>query len=134
LSEALESSLEKVDLMKYVDQLEEEFAKMSKEVGQGKSEADIEEGKKRIDGILRKQTTDLAKEVGVRGNPVFVFMLMSSVLTTAWTAFGIKRGMIDMSRPFEERLRLEELLASLGVILSKVVTKSAEHADMYGKK
>ena len=120
--------------MKYVDQLEEEFAKMSKEVGQGKSEADMEEGKKRIDGILRKQTTDLAKEVGVRGNPVFVFMLMSSVLTTAWTAFGIKRGMIDMSRPFEERLRLEELLASLGVILSKVVTKSAEHADMYGKK
>jgi len=134
LSEALESSLEKVDLMKYVDQLEEEFAKIAKEMSLGKTEADIEEGKKRIDGVLTKQATSLAKEVGVRGNPVFVFMLMSSVLTTAWTAFEIKRGMIDMNRPFEERLRLEELLASLGVILSKVATKSAEHADMYRKK
>lgn len=134
MSEALDSSLERVDLSKYIDQLEEEFAKIPKEVGQGKAAAEFEEGKKRIETLLLKQTAELAEEVGVRGNRVLVFMLMSSVLTTAWTAFEIKRGMIDMTRPFEERLRLEELLSSLGVVLSKVVTKSAEHADMYGKK
>ena len=134
MSEALDSSLERVDLAKYIDQLEEEFARILKETGQAKTDPEFEEGKRRIESLLRKLAGQLAEEVGVRGNKVFVFMLMSSVLTTAWTAFEIKRGMIDMTKPFEERLRLEELLSSLSVILSKVVTKSAEHADMYGKK
>jgi hypothetical protein len=64
---------------------------------------------------------------------MFVFMLMSSILTTAWTSFAIKRGIIDMGRPFEERLKLEELLGSLGLVLSDVVSRSSEYADMYKK-
>jgi len=134
LSDAFDVSLGKVDLQKYVDELQDELTKILKEVGPGKTEAETEAGKKRLEDLLRKQAVSLAKETGFRGNYVFVFMLMSSILTTAFTSFTIRRIMNDMSKPFEERIRLEELLSSLPVVLSGVVSRSAEHADMYGRK
>jgi len=134
LSETFDVALQRVDLNKYIDEIEGELKKVSKEVGPGNTEAEIEAGKKRIEDLIRKQAAALGKETGTGGNYVFVYMLMSSVLTTAWTSFAIKRGMLDLQRPFEDRLRLEELLGSLGVALSGVISKSAEHADMYGKK
>jgi len=134
LSEALDTALNKVNLYKYVEQIEDELGKVVKTAGQPKTAEEAEAGKRRLQDLIRKQADSLSAETGVRGNPIFVFMLMSSILTAAWTGFAIKRGMIDMSRPFEERLRLEELLSSLGLVLSDVVSKSAEQADMYGKK
>jgi len=134
LSEALDTALKKVDLYKYVEQIEDELEKVVKNAAQPKTPDEAEAGKRKLQELVRKQADNLAGETGVRGNPIFVFMLMSSILNAAWTGFAIKRGMIDMSRSFEERLRLEELLSSLGLVLSDVVTKSAEFADMYGKK
>ena len=134
MSDAFDVSLSKVNLSKYVDEIQDELARIIKDVGPGKTEAEMEAGKKRIEDIVRKQTISLAKETGVGGNYIFVFTLMSSVLMTAWTAFTIKRGLYDTTRSFEERLRLEELLSSLPVALAGVISKSAEHADMYGKK
>jgi hypothetical protein len=134
LSDAFDVSLGKVSLLKYVNELQDELSAILKEVGPGKTEAEMEEGKKRIEDLLRKQAASLAKETGVTGNYAFTFMLMSSILMTAWTSFTIKRTMIDTTRPFEERLRLEELLSSLPLALSAVISKSAEHADMYSKK
>jgi hypothetical protein len=134
LSDSFDVSLSKVNLSKYLDELQEEIARVLKDVGPGKSEGEIEAGKKRIEDVLRRQAVRLAKETGVAGNYVFIYSLMSSVLTTALTAFTIKRGLYDTTRSFEERLRLEELLSSLPLALATVVSKSAEHADMYGKK
>lgn len=134
MSDVFDVSLGKVDLSKYVDELQDELSRIVKEVGPGKTEGEAEVGKRRIEDLLRKQSTKLAKETGVGGNYAFVFMLMTSILMTAWASFTIKRGMIDMTRPFEERLRLEELLSNLPTVLSAVISKSAEHADMYGKK
>lgn len=101
MSDAFDVSLGKVDLQKYVDQLQDELTKILKEVGPGKTEEEAEAGKKRLEDLLRKQAVSLAKETGVRGNFAFVFMLMSSVLTTAFTSFTIRRIMNDMSKPFE---------------------------------
>lgn len=134
MSETLDKTISRVNLYKYVEQIEDELAKVVRNSGQPKTPEEADAGKKAIQELLRKQADSLAAETGVRGNPIFVFMLMSSILAAAWTGFAIKRGMIDMSRPFEERLRLEELLSSLGPVLSDVVSKSAEYADMYGKK
>lgn len=134
MSDVFDVSLGKVDLSKYVDELQDELSRIVKEVGPGKTEGEAEVGKRRIEDLLRKQSTKLAKETVVGGNYAFVFMLMTSILMTAWASFTIKRGMIDMTRPFEERLRLEELLSNLPTVLSAVISKSAEHADMYGKK
>jgi len=134
MSETFDVALQRVDLNKYIDEIEEELRKVSRDVGPGRTEAEMEAGKKRIEDLIRRQATVLGKETATGGNYVFVYMLMSSVLTTAWTSFAIKRGMLDLQRPFEDRLRLEELLGSLGVTLSGVISKSAEHADMYGKK
>jgi hypothetical protein len=134
LSDAFDVSLGKVDLSKYVDELQDELLRIVKEVGPGKTEAEMETGKKRIEELLGRQAASLAKETGVVGNYAFTFMLMSSILMTAWTSFTIKRTMLDTTRPFEERLRLEELLTNLPVALSEVISRSAEHADMYGKK
>ena len=134
MSEGLDRSIGRVDLTKYIDQMEEEIAKMLKDMGQGKTEVEMDAGKRRIEELMRKQSLSLAQETGIRGSYMFVHLLMTSILSTAWVSFALKRGMIDMGRPFEERLRFEELLSSLGNVLNEVVTKSAEHADMYGKK
>ena len=134
LSETFDAALNRVDLNKYIDEIEVELGKISKDVGPGRTDAEIEAGKKRIEDLIRRQAAVLAKETGTGGNYVFVHMLMSSVLTTAWASFATKRGILDLQRPFEDRLRLEELLGSLGLALSAVISKSAEHADMYGKK
>jgi len=134
LSDTFDASLGKVNLSKYVNELQDELSKILKEVGPGKTEADKEVGRKRLEDLLRKQAASLAAETGVTGDYRLVFMLMSSVLMTAWSCFTIKRTMIDTTRPFEERLRLEELLSSLPVVLSEIVARSSEHADMYGKK
>lgn len=134
MSDTLDVSLGKVNLSKYVNELQDELSRILKEVGPGKTEAEKEAGKKRIEDLLRKQAASLATETGVTGDYRLVFMLMSSVLMTAWSCFTIKRTMIDTTRPFEERLRLEELLSSLPVVLSGVVSRSSEYADMYGKK
>jgi hypothetical protein len=133
LSDAFDVTLGKVSLSKYVDELANEL-EILKGMGSGKTEAEAEAGKKRIEELLRKQAASLAKETGVVGNYAFTFMLMSSILMTAWTSFTIKRTLLDTTRPFEERLRLEELLSSLPVALSEVISRSAEHADMYHKK
>jgi len=134
LSDVFGVSLGKVNLSKYIDELQDELARIVKEVGPGKTEGEAEAGRRRIEDMIRKQAANLAKETGVGGNYVLTFILMSSILLTAWTAFTIKRGMIDMTKPFEERLRLEELLSNLPTVLSGVIASSAEHADMYGKK
>ena len=134
MSDTLDVSLGKVNLSKYVNELQDELSKILKEVGPGKTEAEKEVGKRRLEDLLRKQAASLATETGVTGDYRLVFMLMSSVLMTAWSCFTIKRTMIDTTRSFEERLRLEELLSSLPVVLSGVVTRSSEYADMYGKK
>jgi hypothetical protein len=134
LSDAFDVSLGKVNLAEYVDELQDLLSKILKEGGPVKTEAEMEAGKRRIEDLLTKQAASLAKETGVVGNYALVFMLMSSILTTAWTSFTIKRTMIDTTRSFEERLRLEELLSSLPVALSGVISRSAEHADMYRKK
>lgn len=138
MSDAFDVSLGKVDLSKYVDELADELTRIVKEVGPGKTEAEVQAGKKRIEGriedLLGRQAASLAKETGVVGNYALVFMLMSSILMTAWTSFTIKRTLLDTTRPFEERLRLEELLSNLPVALSQAISRSAEHADMYGKK
>ena len=134
MSDAFDVSLGKVNLSKYVDELADELSKMLKDVGSGKTEGEVEAGKRRIEALLGKQAASLAKETGVVGNYAFTFMLMSSILMTAWTSFTIKRTLLDTTRPFEERLRLEQLLSSLPVVLSEVISRSAEHADMYGKK
>jgi hypothetical protein len=134
LSDTFDVSLGKVDLSKYVDELQDELSRILKEVGPGKTDAEKEDVKKCLDDLLRKQAASLAAETGVTGDYRLVFMLMSSILMTAWSCFTIKRTMIDTTRSFEERLRLEELLSSLPVVLSEVVSRSAEHADMYKKK
>ena len=134
MSDTLDVSLGKVNLSKYVSELQDELSKISKEAGSGKTDTEKEAGKKRLEDLLRKQSASLATETGVTGDYRLVFILMSSILTTAWSCFMIKRTMIDTTRSFEERLRLEELLSSLPIVLSGVVSKSSEYADMYGKK
>ena len=126
--------MKRVDLNKYIDQIEDELKGISPGAAPAKGEVDMDAGRKRLQDLIRKQTVALAKETGVGGNYLFVFMLMSSVITTAWTAFALKKGIIDMNRPFDERLKLEELLSSMGNVIDDVVARTSNYADMYGKK
>ena len=126
--------MKRVDLNKYVDQIEEELKNIIRDAGPTRSDTEMDAGKRRLQDLLRRQTLTLARETGVGGSYLFVFMLMSSVLTTGWVAFALKRGILDMNKPFDERLRLEELLSSVGNVLEEVIARTTEHADMYGRK
>ena len=134
MSEAFDTLMKRIDLDKYIDQIEEELKNIMRDAGPTRSDTEIDAGKRRLQDLLRRQTSSLAKETGVGGNYLFVFMLMSSVLTTGWTAFALKRGILDMNKAFDERLRLEELLSSVGNVLEDVIARTTTHADMYGKK
>jgi hypothetical protein len=134
LSEAFPTAVGRLELKKYIDQIQDELTKIATEVGPGKTPQEIEHAQERLQTLLRKQAQQIAREMGVEGNHMFLFMVASSILSTAWASFYIKRQMNDLSRSFEERLALTDMLNSLQLALGNVITESTGYAEVYGKK
>jgi hypothetical protein len=134
LSEAFPTAVGRLELRKYIDQIQDELTKIVNDVGPGKNQEEIDKSQERLQELLRKQAQQIAKEMGVAGNHVFVFMIASAILSTAWTSFYIKRQMNDLSRSFEERLELTEMLNSLQLALGNVISEATNYAEVYGKK
>lgn len=134
MSEAFPNAVGRVDIRKYVDQLEEELKKILVEVGSGKTRLEVEATQTRIQALLQRQASEIAKEMSLTGNHVLVFMTSLTVLTTAWVSFSIKRQTEDLSKPFEERLAMTEMLNALQLTLGNVISAGASYAELYGKK
>ncbi len=133
MSQPLHATIGNVDFKRYIDELEEEMKKVLAEVGPGKNQGQIDAGQARIQELLRKQAMEVAKRMQVSGSYVFVSMLGMSMLTTAWISFALKRGEIDMSRSFDDRIALTEMLDSLELALSKAIAAGSDAAEMYKK-
>jgi hypothetical protein len=124
------AAVEKVNYGKYIDQIQEELKAAFAEVGPGRTPKEVESIQQRLQELMRKQSGDLAKELGVSGNHVLVFMTATALISIAWISFALKKETSDLSKSPEDRLEMMEMLDALGSALGNVIAKAGIHADM----
>ncbi len=131
MSESFQSALEKVNYGKYIDAVQDELKRILAEVGPGRTPDQVEETQVRLQTLIRKLSRELAKDVGLFGDHVMVFMTANAIITTAWVSFTLRRETSDLSKAPEDRLALIEVLDALGLALGKVVDSATNYADRY---
>jgi hypothetical protein len=133
MSESFPAAVGRVSYGKYIDQIQEELQKILSEVGPGRTSQEVEATQSRLQELIRKQSKELAKEIGFSGNHVLVFMKTTALIATAWVSFALRRETSDLSKSPEDRLALLEMLESLNLALQRVIESSTRHADMVHK-
>ena len=131
MSESFQSALGKVDYGKYIDQIQAELRRAVSDIGPGKTPQEIEAIQGRLQSLLAQQTKQLAKEVGFLGNQAMVFMIATSIVTTAWVSFTLRRETTDLAKSPEDRLATIEVLDSLNSALGNVIQAASAYADQY---
>jgi len=132
VSESFQAALAKVDLGKYIDQIQEELRRAIADIGPGRTRGEVEAIQARIQELIGRQSMELAKEVGFLGNQAMVFMLSNSIISTAWISFSLRREASDLTKSPEDRLAVLEMLDSLSSALADVIQQGTDHADRYG--
>ncbi len=133
MSEAFSSAVGRVDFKKYIEQFEEELKKILTEVGPGKTPQEVETTQTRLQALIRKQAQSISKELGLAGSHVLVFMTASTVLTAAWLSFSLRKETLDLSKSFEDRFTLTDMLNALEHALANVIAASSNYADISKK-
>ena len=131
MSESFQAALARVDLGKYIDQIQEELRRAIADIGPGRTKGEVEAIQARIQELIRRQSMELAKEVGFLGNQAMIFMLSNSIIATAWIAFSLRREASDLSKSPEDRLGVLEMLDSLSNALADVIQQGTNYADRY---
>jgi len=132
VSETFQAALSKVDLGKYIDQIQEELRRAVSDIGPGRTPGEVEAIQARIQELIRRQSIELAREVGFLGNQAMVFMLSNSIISTAWVAFSLRREASNLSKSPEDRLATIEMLDSLSNAMADVIQEGNAHAEAYG--
>jgi hypothetical protein len=132
VSESFQTVLARVDLGKYIDQIQGELKRAIADIGPGRTPGEVEAIQARMQELIRRQSMDLAKELGMLGNKALVFMLANSILTTAWVAFTLRRETSDLSKSPEDRLATIEMSDALAHALAEVIQEGNDYADRYG--
>ena len=131
VSESFQAALARVDLSKYIDQIQEELRRAIADIGPGRTRGEVEAIQARVQELIRRQSQELAKEVGFLGNQAMVFMLSNSIISTAWVAFSLRREASDLSKSPEDRLGVLEMLDSLSSALADVIQQGTNYGDRY---
>ncbi len=131
MSESFELALSKVNYGKYIDEIQAELNKARVEVGTGKTPQEVEAIQERLQALFRRQSRQLAKEVGFLGNHVMVFMTATSILATAWLGFALRRETSDLSKSPEDRLTTIQMYDALDIALGNVIKAASSYADTY---
>lgn len=132
VSESFQAALARVNLGKYIDLIQQELKRAVVDIGPGRTPGEVEAIQARIQDLIRRQSMELAKEVGFLGNQAMVFMLSNAILSTAWVAFSLRREASDLSKSPEDRLAVIEMLDSLANALADLVQEGSNYADSYG--
>jgi len=132
VSESFQSVLRRVDLGKYIDEIEQELKRATLDIGPGKTAGEVEAIQGRLQTLIRKQSMQLAKEAGFQGNQATAFMLSNSIISTAWVAFTLRRETSDLSESPEDRLAIIEMFDALANTLADVIQEGSNYADRYG--
>jgi hypothetical protein len=133
MSEGFPAVVSRVDMKKYIDQIEEELKRILIDIGPGKTPQAAETTQTRLQALIRKQTQSISKEIGLAGSHVIVFMIASTIITTGWVAFALKRETLDLSKPPEDRFTLTDMLDALELALANVIAAGSNYADISRK-
>ena len=133
MSESFPAAIGRVEYGKYIDEIQEELKNILAQVGPGRTPQEVEATQTRLQELIRKQTRELAKEVGFSGNHVLVIMAATAIITTAWISFALRRETSDLSKSPEDRLALQDMLDSLNLALQRVSESAVRHADLTHK-
>ena len=133
MSESFPAAVGRANYGKYIDEIQDELKRIFEEVGPGKTPGEVDQTQTRIQELIKKQTKELAKEVGFSGDHVLVFMTANAIISTAWLSFALRRKTSNLSQSPEDRLALLEMLESLNLALQAVIDASVKHADMVQK-
>ena len=131
MSESFQAALAKVDLGKYIDQVQNELRRAIADIGSGRTPGEVEAIQSRIQELIRRQSMELAREVGFLGNQSMVFMLSNSIISTAWVAFSLRREASDLSKSPEDRLAVIQMLDSLSSAMADLIQVGSDYADRY---
>ena len=131
MSESFQAVLAKVDMGKYIDQVQTELKRAVTDIGPGKTPGEVEAIQARIQDLIRRQSMELAREVGFQGNQAMVFMLSNSIISTAWVAFSLRREASDLAKSPEDRLAVIEMLDSLANAMADLIQEGSDYADRY---
>ena len=128
---SFDAVLSRVNYGKYIDELQEELEKATGESHPGGPPAEGEEPQDRLQRVIRKQSAQLAREVGLQGNQAMIFMTATSILATAWVSFALRRENADLSKSPEDRLATMEMFDALSIALGRVIEAAGDYADRY---
>ncbi len=130
MSESFPTAVGRVEYKKYIDEMDAELKKILSEVGPGRTPEQIEMTQTRLQTVLRKQVKSLAKELGLSGNHVLVFLATSTILTTAWISFALRKETSDLTKSPEDRLALTDMLNAFDIALANVIAAGSNYADL----
>ena len=133
MSESFQSALGRVDLGKYIDQIQQELRRATADIGPGRTTGEVEAIQSRIQELIRKQSMELAREVGFRGDQAMVLMLSNSIISTAWVSFTLRQETSDLAKSPEDRLAVLEMFDALANTLADVILEGSNYADSYGE-
>jgi len=131
MSESFQSALEKVDFGKYIDQMQDELKRAIADIGPGRTQGEVEAIQERLQSLIRRQSRELAREIGFVGNQAMVFMMANSIVSTAWVSFALRRETLDLSKSPEDRLAIIEVFDALDLALGSVIRAGSSYADAY---
>jgi hypothetical protein len=129
LSEGFSSKIQGVDFKPYLDELEAAIAKALDATPRTDAQWDVTFSS--VEAVISSQSRRLAKQLGMAGDPMLLFMLTSGMLITAWSAFAVRRVSLDTSSEFESRLEMEELVNSLSNSYTDLIGRAAAYAEIY---
>jgi hypothetical protein len=127
------SSVERIKVREHIDKLVPEIKRIIDGSKDRDGKMDQEKVVKGIFEVLYERAKNVVLELGLEGEPVTLAVLGLSFISSAWTSFALRRVSIDVSREFEERLLVEELLNGYPDALRLVISKAKDYADMYSK-
>ena len=131
MNESFQGALQRVNYGKYINQIQDELKHALDDIGPGKTPGEVEATQARLQELIRKQAREVARDVGLTGSHVLVFMTGVAIISTAWVSFALRRGTSDLARTPEERLATVELLDSLNLALGSVIESATRLADNY---
>lgn len=134
MSDSFEAALSKVNYGRYIDEIQHELEAALADVGPKRTSQEVEAIQERVQRVVRKQSVQLAKEVGFQGNHVMVFMTATSILATAWVSFALQREALDLSKSPEDRLGTIEMSDALELALRRVIEAGKDYAERYQGK
>jgi hypothetical protein len=133
MSESFPAAVGRANYGRYIDQVQEELKKIVGEAGAGRTQVDVDAIQSKLQDLIRKQSKELAKEIGFTGNHILVFMAANALISTAWISFTLRRETSDLSKSPEDRLAMIDMLESLNIALGNVIDAASRYADVAKK-